>query len=83
MPGLSPLFCPAAQHRAIRLQRAFLHNLASRGLYAKTDGFLVNVESDIMNNIHGVLLIEISELAASNSRSQQCNLEENPFSLGD
>jgi len=42
----------------------------------------VNVESDIVNSIHGVLLIEISESAASNSRSQQCNLEENPFSLG-
>ena len=40
------------------------------------------VESDIVNSIHGVLLIEISESAASNSRSQQCNLEENPFSLG-
>jgi hypothetical protein len=42
----------------------------------------VNVESDIVNSIHGVLLIEISESAAANSRSQQCNLEENPFSLG-
>jgi hypothetical protein len=41
----------------------------------------VNVESDILNSIHGVLLIEISESAAANSRSQQCNLEENPFSL--
>ena len=29
----------------------------------------------------GFLLIEISESAAVNSRPQQCNLEENPFSL--
>jgi hypothetical protein len=37
--------------------------------------------SMIGKSIHGVLLIEISESASSSSRSQQCNLEENPFSL--
>jgi hypothetical protein len=50
------------------------------GLYAISNGFLVNVESDIVNSIHAVLLIEISESAAANSRFQQCNLGENPFS---
>src|SRR5271163_4401127 len=82
MPGLFSTRCPTPQHRPLRLQFAFFHNLAVCGLYAKTDSFLVYVESDIVNSIHGVLLIEISESAASNSRSQQCNLEENPFSLG-
>jgi hypothetical protein len=41
----------------------------------------VYVESDIVDSIHGVLLIEIAESAAANSRFQKCNLEENPFSL--
>src|ERR1700675_1973627 len=81
MPDLFSTRCPTPQHRALRLQAAFFHNLAVCRLYAKTDSFLVYVESDIVNSIHGVLLIEISESAASNSRSQQCNLEENPFSL--
>jgi hypothetical protein len=35
-----------------------------------------------VDSIHGVLLIEIAESAAANSRFQKCNLEENPFSLG-
>src|ERR1700692_310877 len=81
MPDLFSTRCPTPQHRALRLQAAFFHNLAVSRLYAKTDSFLVYVESDIVNSIHGVLLIEISESAASNSRSQQCNLEENPFSF--
>jgi hypothetical protein len=82
MPATFPSCRPAPQGRTLRYQGAFLHNLAGGCLYAKTDSFLVYVESDIVNSIHGVLLIEISESAASNSRSQQCNLEENPFSLG-
>jgi hypothetical protein len=41
----------------------------------------VYVQSDIVDNIHGVLLIEISEPAARNSRSQHRNLEENPSSF--
>jgi hypothetical protein len=32
-----------------------LHNSAVRSLYAITDGFLVYVQSDIVDNIHGVL----------------------------
>jgi hypothetical protein len=55
--------------------------LAGRRLDAITDGFLVYVQSDIVNSIHGVLLSEISGSAASNSRSQQCSLGENPFSF--
>src|ERR1700735_5007423 len=43
--------------------------------------FLVYVQSDIVNSIHGVLLIEISEPAGANSRSEHRNLEENPFSF--
>src|ERR1700675_376122 len=82
MPDLFSTRCPTPQHRALRLQAAFFHNLAVCRLYAKTDSFLVYVQSDIVNSIHGVLLIEIYESAASNSQSQQCNLEENPFSLG-
>src|SRR5216683_2643319 len=81
MPGLPQAFRPAPQYRPFRLQGAFLHNLAVCGLYAIADGFLVYVQSDIVDSIHGVLLIEISESTARNSRSQQCNLEENPFSL--
>src|ERR1700720_606544 len=82
MPGSFSTRRPTPQHRTVCFQSAFFHNLAVGRLYAKTDSFLVYVESYIVNSIHGVLLIEISESAASNSRSQQCNLEENPFSLG-
>src|SRR5580692_11120943 len=81
MPGSFLTLRPPPQLRPLRLQSAFFHNLAVCRLYTKTDSFLVYVESDILNSIHGVLLIEISEPAAANSRSQQCNLEENPFSL--
>src|ERR1700741_1226745 len=81
MPATFPSCRPAPQRRTLRYKSAFLHNLAGGCLYAKTVTFLVYVESDIVNSIHGVLLIEISESPAANSRSQQCNLEENPFSL--
>src|ERR1700689_3407590 len=75
------LHLPTAQHRTLGGHRALLHNLAGCCLDAITDAFLVYVQSDIVDNIHGVLLIEISEPAAPNSRSQHRNLEENPFSF--
>jgi hypothetical protein len=72
-------FSPTAQHRTLGSQRAFFHDLAGCRLDAITDGFLVYVQSDIVDSTHGVLLIETSGSAASNSRSQQCSLGENPF----
>ena len=46
--------------RTLRSQRALFHNLAGCCLDAITDGFLVYIQSDIVDSIHGVLLIEIS-----------------------
>jgi PAS domain S-box-containing protein len=41
--------------------------------------FLVDVESDIVNNVHWVLPIEVSE-PARQIRSRHCTLQENPSS---
>ena len=82
MPGNTLRLRPIRAKRWPRSgQLALLHNSAVRSLYAITDGFLVYVQSDIVDNIHGVLLFEISEPAARNSRSQHRNLEENPSSF--
>jgi hypothetical protein len=45
-------------------------------------GALILLAINIMDGIHGVLPIEISEPTAPYSRSQHRNLEDNPFSLG-
>src|ERR1700685_790045 len=81
MPANTLSLGPLVQSWPRSGQLAFLHNSAVRSLYAITDGFLVYVKSDIVDNIHGVLLFEISEPAARNSRSQHRNLEENPSSF--
>src|SRR5271155_4823392 len=80
-PRLPQVFRPAAKRCPRRLQLALPNDSAVCGLYAITDGFLVYVQSDIVDNIHGVLLVEISEPAARYSRSQHRNLEENPSSF--
>ena len=80
-PRFPKAFRPASKRAAQCRQFCLPNNSAICRLYAITDGFLVYVQSDIVDNIHGVLLIEISEPAARNSRSQHSNLEENPSSF--
>src|SRR5208282_1268509 len=45
------------QDLALRQHAAFFHNLARSGLDTETDGFLVNVESDIVKAVHRVLQV--------------------------
>ena len=45
------------QDLALRQHAAFFHNLAGGGLDAETDGFFVNVESDIVKAVHRVLRV--------------------------
>jgi len=45
------------QDLALRQHAAFFHDLARSGLDAETDGFLVNVESDIVKAVHRVLRV--------------------------
>src|SRR5277367_1203455 len=81
MPGNTLSLRPCLQRGPRSGQLALLDNSAIRRLDAIADCFLVYVESDIVDNSHGVLLIEISEPAAANSCSQHGNLRENPSSF--
>src|SRR5258708_40082891 len=78
-PRLHLFLCPFRESSSIGRQLAFLHNLAGNRFDAVADTFLVDVESDIVNDIHGVLLYEYFEPALG-SRAQDNNLWENPSS---
>src|SRR5215471_16251581 len=63
-----------------RSQRAFFHDGPVGSLHAITDTFLVYIESDIVVDVHWVLLFEVSEPVV-NTRSRHCSLQENPSSF--
>src|SRR5476649_2038842 len=72
--------CPFPQHLVRRPQFAFLDDLSVGGLHAVTDALLVNVESDIVFDVHWVLPFEVSEPVRKN-RSRHCTLRGNPTYL--
>src|SRR3954462_14942239 len=59
---------------------AFFHDLPSRGLDTKTDGFLVYVESDIVRAVHRVLRVSFLSRRFLR-RSQHRSRFENPSSF--
>src|SRR5215468_11485167 len=63
-----------------RSQRAFFHDGPVGSLHAITDTFLVYIESDIVVDVHWVLLFQVSEPVV-NTRSRHCSLQENPSSF--
>ena len=61
-PWLGAFPRPRSKRVVRRTQLAFLDDLAVGGLDAIADAFLVNVESDIVTDVHvWVLLFEVSE----------------------
>src|ERR1019366_3864431 len=68
---------PLPQRLVRSPQFAFLDDLAVGGLDAVADAFLVNVESDIVFDVHWVLLIEVSE-PVRKDRSRHYTLQGNP-----
>src|SRR5258708_23211204 len=79
-PGLRPGCGPLPQSPALRRHAAFFHDLARGGLDAETDGFFVNVESDIVKGIHRVLQVSILSRRFPR-RSQHRSRSENPSSF--
>src|ERR1017187_161062 len=70
---------PLPQHLVRRSQLAFFEDPPVGPFHAVADAFLVDIESDIVVDVHWVLLFEVSEPAVQ-SRSRHCTLQENPFS---
>jgi hypothetical protein len=62
-PWHAALAHPLPQHRPGCDERPFLDDAALGRFHAEADGLFVNVESDIVNSVHGVLLIAVSEPA--------------------
>ena len=79
-PGLRLRRGPLLQRPALRRNHTFFHDLAGCGLDTKTDGFLVNVESDIVRAVHGVLLVSFLSRRFLR-RSQHRSRSENPSSF--
>src|SRR3954452_5183000 len=77
MPGLGPLLRPFPKRSVGRPHAALFDHLSVGTLDAVADAFLVNVESDIVLDVHRVLLIEVSEPVRKN-RSRHCTLQGNP-----
>src|ERR1019366_1634377 len=77
VPGFRALLRPLPQRLVRSPQFAFLDDLAVGGLDAVADAFLVNVESDIVFDVHWVLLIEVSE-PVRKDRSRHYTLQGNP-----
>src|ERR1017187_3595996 len=70
---------PLPQHLVRRSQLAFFEDPPVGPFHAVADAFLVDIESDIVVDVHWVLLFEVSEPAVQ-SRSRHCTLQENPSS---
>jgi hypothetical protein len=68
------------QDLALRQHAAFFHDLARNGLDAETDGFFVNVESDIVKAVHRVLQVRFLSWRFL-SQSQHRSRFENPSSF--
>src|ERR1039458_4736636 len=66
--------------RQAGLDLPFLHDPPVGGLHAITHAFLVYIESDIVVDVHWVLLFEVSEAALESRPRQHCTLQENPSS---
>src|ERR1051326_6730704 len=79
MPGMGLRRRPLAQGRALRHQAALFDHRPVGGLDAEVDVFLVDVESDIVRDVHWVLLVELSESALI-SWSRHSSFQENLFS---
>src|SRR6185437_9245611 len=77
VPRLPMLARPFAQHRTLRNQPPFLINFSIGSFAAEIDVFLVYVESDIVSDVHWVLLLVASESALSR-RSRHSSPSENP-----
>src|ERR1019366_875941 len=78
MPGFRALPRPFPKHSVRRPQFALFDDRSVGNLDAVADTFLVNVESDIVIDVHWVLLIEVSEPVRKNRSRQHCTLQENP-----
>src|ERR1044071_796237 len=79
MPGVSSRSSPRPQRRTLGHEPSFFHHFAIRSFAAKVDVFLVNVESDIVWDVHWVLLLADSESALLRW-SRHSSPRENPSS---